>query len=279
MKRPNVFLMQVSEDGSPNVLRNQRYQNPKWSSKPRDKDHGNVKVGDLILMYFAGAAIDYKKQLRMVYRVTKVSQRNIEFQLKQEQEILPPLALDQIRENVRNKTLNDVFLNCGRQGFNISKIEYDDYEKVLLLSKTLPPASIIVGAEDILEDFIVNNWNPTIYFGKEYSGLKILEDRAGNLVGQQFDTKTVGIIDILCRDKQGDYVVIEIKRGSETSDAVIGQLARYMGWVRQNLAKNNSVTGIVIAGGHDEKLRYAIKAIPNSFLATYEMSFQIRLTK
>lgn len=279
MKKPNVFLMQVSEDGSKNILTNRKYRNPIWSSKRRDRDHGKVKVGDLILVYFAGAAINYHKQLRMVYRVTKVSKGNIEFELKQYQEITPPITLDQIRANVKKGILEDVFLNCGRQGFNIRKIEYDDYEKVLRLSETLPPVSAIVGAEDLLEDFIVNNWNPEDFFGKEYSGLRILEDSNGNLTGQQFDTKIVGIIDLLCKDRSNNYVVIEIKKGSETSDEVVGQLARYMGWVKENLAKNKNVIGIVISGGYDEKLRYAVKAIPNSYLGTYEMHFQIKLAK
>jgi len=83
----------------------------------------------------------------------------------------------------------------------------------------------------------------------------------------------------LCKDKSNNYVVIKIKKGSETSDEVVGQLARYIGWVKQNLAKSKNVIGIIIAGGYNEKLRYTIKAIPNSSLATYEMDFQIKLLK
>ena len=279
MKKPDVFLMQVSENGSKNILTNRKYRNQLWRSKPRDKDHGEVDLGDLILVYFAGAAIDYQKQLRMVYRVNKVSKGNVEFGLDQYQEISPPLTLDQIRENVKKGNLNDDFLNCGRQGFNIRKINYGDFEKVLRLSRTLPPVSAIVGAEDLLEDFIVNNWNPEAFFGKEYSGFRILKDKNGNLIGQQYDTKVVGIIDVLNEDKSKNYLVIEIKRGSESSDEVIGQLARYMSWVKQNLAKSKNVFGIIIAGGYDEKLRYAIKTIPNSYLATYEMHFRIKLAK
>jgi hypothetical protein len=279
MKRPHVFLMQVSEDGSKNILSNLKYRNPHWLEKTRDKDHGEVNVGDLILVYFAGAAINYQKQLRMVYRVNKVSKGNVEFVFEQYQEVSPPLTLDQIRESVKKGNLNDVFLNCGRQGFNIRKIDYADYEKVLNLSKTLPSVSPIIEAEDLLENFVVNNWNPEVFFGKGYGGFKILEDRSGNLIGQQYDTKVVGIIDILCQDKSGNYLVIEIKKGSETSDETVGQLARYMGWVKENLAMNKSISGIIITGGYDEKLRYAIKLIRDSYLATYEMSFKINLTK
>lgn len=276
--KPDVFLVQVNKPGSINVLRNNKYRNENWQLKPRDKAHGKVRVGDLLLIYFAGGAIEYQKQLKLVCKVIDVSEGNIEFKLEHFQEINPPLALDQIREKVNEGVLHDVFLNCGRQGFNICKIDYSDYEKILRISQMLPPASVVVGAESLLEDFIVNNWRPSEFFGKKYVNLELLKDDKGNLIGQQYDTKVVGIIDLLCVDKEsGDYVVIEIKKGTETSDQVTGQLARYMGWVKKNLAKNKQVTGIIITSGYDEKLQYAISVIPHSHLAVYEMDFKIKL--
>jgi len=228
-------------------------------------------------MYFASGAIDYKKQLRMIYQVTRVSSGNTEFTMKLHKEITPPLSLEVIRENVKKAILGDVFLNCGRQGFNIQQIVYSDYEQVLNLSAKLPPVSTVVGAEDLLEDFIVNNWNPVDFFGKDYAGLQILKDSKGNVIGQQYDTKVVGIIDLLCKDKSGNYTVIELKKDTETSDEVAGQLARYMGWVKASLAKNKEVVGIIITGGYDEKLRYATSVIPNSHIAVFELNFQIKL--
>lgn len=276
-KKPNVFLFQVSEDGSKNILNNGKYRIIEWQSQRKNKDHGKVKQGDLLVIYFASAAIDHKKQLGMNYQVTKVSKGNAEFSMKLHKEITPPLSLEAIRENVRKGILDDVFLNCGRQGFNIKKIDYSNYEQIFSLSGNLTPVSTAFGAEGILEDFIVHNWNPVDFFGKNYAGLQILEDKEGNVIGQQYDTKVVGIIDLLCRDKMGNYVVIELKKDRETSDKAAGQLARYMEWVKANLAKNKDVVGIIVTGGYDEKLRYATSVISNSHIAVFEMDFRIKL--
>jgi hypothetical protein len=47
-------------------------------------------------------------------------------------------------------------------------------------------------------------------------------------------------------EKTGDFVVVELKRG-KSSDAVMGQLARYMMWVTENLAKpGQKVRGIIV---------------------------------
>lgn len=111
---PNHFLVQVSERGSPNVLQNSKYSNNDWQSYRRDKAHGDVKPGDLLLFYFAGGAIDYQKQLRLVYRVSAISEDHKEFSLERHRE-LNPLGLDQIRNLVKGKQLGESFLNCGRQ--------------------------------------------------------------------------------------------------------------------------------------------------------------------
>lgn len=77
--------------------------------------------------------------------------------------------------------------------------------------------------------------------------------------GRQYQT-TVGPIDILTRDKaSGQYVVIELKKG-RSADRVFGQLSRYMGWVRENLAEGEAVAGVIVAEKIDDKLRSAIAA-------------------
>lgn len=75
--------------------------------------------------------------------------------------------------------------------------------------------------------------------------------------------------------KTGDFLVVELKRTSETSDAAVGQIARYIGWIKENLAKEKSVQGIIIAHSASEELRYAVKAISNCKFATYEVKFNI----
>lgn len=276
----NVFLLQVSEPGSTNILEHNKYRNEDWRERSKDGAHGMVTIGDLLLVYFTGGAIDYQKQLKIVLKVLNVTEENREFQTEILQEINRALTLSEIREKVEQGVLTDVFLNCGRQGFNICQINPMDYEKVLMLSETLPPAPVVVRAENLLEEFIVDNWRPSQFFGQQCANLEIKKDDDGETIGQQYETRGVGIIDLLCQDKKsGEYTVIEIKKGNESSDQAVGQLARYMGWVKKNLAGDKQVSGIIIAGGHDEKTRCAISVIPNIHLANYEMSFKISLLK
>ena len=106
------------------------------------------------------------------------------------------------------------------------------------------------------------------------SKLKIYEEE-GQRVGQQYDTGVVGRIDLLCEDTcSGALVVMELKKG-RPSDVVIGQLARYMGWVKEHLANGRDVEGVVLTPTYCERLRYAAKAIPGCRLLRYETRFDI----
>jgi len=140
MQKSDVFLVQVSKPGSTNILNNGRYRNVSWQSKPRDLDHGKVKAGDLLLIYFASGSINFKRQLRRIYRVTDVSKGNEEFELKLEREI-NPLTYAQIRKYVTDGILSKDMKNCGQYGFNIRRISKEEYEKVLQLAKETPPIS------------------------------------------------------------------------------------------------------------------------------------------
>ena len=109
--------------------------------------------------------------------------------------------------------------------------------------------------EKQLEDFIIHNWSKT-QLGKKYD--LIIED--GELKSQQFRTD-IGPIDILAIDKKTkSYVVIELKR-NQTSDDTVGQLMRYMGWVKRHF-KDDNVKGVIIAGEYDKKLDYALEFAP-----------------
>jgi hypothetical protein len=150
-------------------------------------------------------------------------------------------------------------------------IEY--YKKVL----SLPSSSVIANEmsqglfymEKQLEDFIIHNWNST-ELGQKYD--LIIEE--GELLSQQYRTD-IGPIDILAKDKKtGSYVVIELKR-NQTSDDTIGQLARYMGWIKQN-KKDDNVRGVIIAGIYDQKLDYALKMVPNAEVFLYEVNFKLK---
>lgn len=97
------------------------------------------------------------------------------------------------------------------------------------------------------------------------------------LVGRQYST-TVGPIDLLAKDrKTGEYVVIELKKG-RSADKVFGQLSRYMGWVRKNLAVDKGVVGVIVGSAIDDKLRAARDAHDtNVTLVEYDSRVAVRI--
>ncbi len=123
--------------------------------------------------------------------------------------------------------------------------------------------------EKHLEDFLIANWEKT-----EISENYELIESEGDLQSQQFQT-SVGFIDILARHrKDGSYLVIELKKGL-SSDAVIGQILRYIAWVKRNLASGKEVKGLVIAPEVDEKLELALSEVDQVELLVYKIDFKL----
>jgi len=76
------------------------------------------------------------------------------------------------------------------------------------------------------------------------------------------------------KDKK-QIVVIELKKG-RASDAVVGQVQRYMGYAKEELAeKNQSVRGIIIAFEDDVNIRRALSVAPAIEFYTYEVNFKL----
>jgi len=125
------------------------------------------------------------------------------------------------------------------------------------------------GMEKHLEDFLIANWDKT-EIGKSYD----LMYEEGDLVSQQFPTD-VGPIDILARHKtDGTYLVIELKKG-RSSDSVVGQILRYIAWVRKELADSKIVKGLVIVPECDNKLELSLSDQKNIGLMIYKIDFKL----
>lgn len=118
-----------------------------------------------------------------------------------------------------------------------------------------------------LRDFLIKNLS-TVKGRK----LKVFVNDDGR-DGREYPTE-VGPIDILTIDETGNFVVFELKL-SRGADKAIGQLLRYMGWVKQNLANGKSVEGIIVANKMDTKIKYAVQATTNIKLYEYEMNFRL----
>ena len=149
-----------------------------------------------------------------------------------------------------------------------------------LLAGNAPPSLIatdeliedpsVFALEKHLEDFLVQNWASTV-LGNSYD---IFEEE-GEVAGQQYPTDT-GPIDILALSKDGkELLVVELKKG-RASDAVVGQIQRYMGYVLDELAEpDQSVRGCIIALEDDIRLRRALRATANIDFYRYQVSFKL----
>lgn len=120
------------------------------------------------------------------------------------------------------------------------------YARVLLPNEESSPGlpSPVSIAEKNLEDIVIHQ------LGEIEFGLRLHERQLSTPAGR---------LDLLCKDVDGNYVVIELKKTKGT-DQVVGQILRYMGWVKeQNPAAK--VRGVIIVAKIDEALRYALKAV------------------
>lgn len=103
-------------------------------------------------------------------------------------------------------------------------------------------------------------------------GLTLFKDASGR-EGVEYPTDT-GPIDILAKDRSANFVVFELKV-SRGPDRAIGQLMRYMGWVRKHMANGTDVRGIIVAQTMAEGLKYATLENPKIKLLQYELSFKL----
>lgn len=105
-------------------------------------------------------------------------------------------------------------------------------------------------------------------------GLKLYQDDDG-ITGIEFD---VGgrRIDILAVDVKGALVVIELKV-SRGYDRVIGQLMRYMAWIKKNQAEpGQQVRGAIVAREISEDLLLACSLLAGVQLFEYELSLKLK---
>jgi restriction system protein len=124
--------------------------------------------------------------------------------------------------------------------------------------------------EKHLEDFLVANWAQT-----ELSKQFDIYEEDGERVGQQYQTGA-GVIDILAisKDKKR-LLVVELKRG-RASDKVVGQILRYMGYIKEQIAESNqTVEGAIIALEDDQTMRWAISNVPSISFYKYQVSFKL----
>lgn len=87
-----------------------------------------------------------------------------------------------------------------------------------------------------------------------------LRSRGLEIVDRQREVSPGNVIDILCKDDKGDYVVIELKKHS--ANKTIGQVARYVTDVRENIASAaQKVRAMILTPEVDEQLVKAARGV------------------
>jgi len=122
--------------------------------------------------------------------------------------------------------------------------------------------------EKHIEDFYRNN------LGLIESGLKLY--KVGGRTGQQFETPDGGVIDLLTLSQGKSFVVIEFKR-DKISDEAVGQILRYMGWVRKHLSPEKIVRGYIVAREFDRYMTYALHGMQHPLIPNPKGDDLIRL--
>lgn len=128
-----------------------------------------------------------------------------------------------------------------------------------------PGQDYSLALEKYLEDLLVDGWDSLPWA----ASLQYL--------GRQIPCDDLGFIDILVQDRTtNDFVVIELKR-DQSDDEVVGQLSRYMGWIKEHRADPTGVgvRGVIVVHEITPRLRAAVMPLPMVDLFTYELAVSL----
>ena len=127
----SYFLVQVNNsEGYPNVTQNYRYENESWRQWNRNKAHGDVKPGDVLMFYCTSSVRPYPMSIALQATVDQVSSDHAQFHLSELYTFAKPLAYKTIRQMLEQNTIDPIFNNCGQEGFNIAELEPHSVEQI-----------------------------------------------------------------------------------------------------------------------------------------------------
>ena len=112
-----------------------------------------------------------------------------------------------------------------------------------------------IKTEDELQKYIYNNWEKIPFF-KEW----FLKRNAND---GKYYTGEVGEIDFLVQHRKTNQLLVVELKIEKTSDVSVGQILRYIGWVKEKIAKKEKeVYGLIISRIPDKSTKYALKCVP-----------------
>ena len=215
---------------------------------------GNYRVGEVIgnYTYAPGGSLPHRRKVRWLDRS------------------IPRASMSEALQN----SSGSIGTVCDLSAYaeEVRRLMGLDAPAVIVASDPVIEDPVAFAMEKHLEAFLVANWSQT-ELAKDFA----IYEEDGEPVGQQYATDA-GPIDILAvsHDRKR-LLVVELKRG-RASDVVVGQILRYMGYIKEQVAEpGQTVEGVIIALENDQKLRWALSAVPNIRFYRYQVSFRLVL--
>jgi len=268
----------------------QRMEDEFWGLGERTPNRNSLEKGDRIVFYignpetvFGGTAIAASQSFKLTATEQEDYSHGLSFyttdygvkltgiEIWETPKFVPDLVPD--IEFIENKPYWGTYFQGGIRG-----ISEKDYSLIISSRKqdaiSGDKVDIIEGDKQFaleahLEEFMHMNWNK-FSWGKKLKLYNIPESD-----GRQFPAGSWSIDFLAVDTETNDLVVIELKR-AQTSDITVGQVLRYMGWVRSNLAtENQGVKGIIVCKEVDDGLRYAISQTKDISVFAYLVHFSL----
>ena len=182
------------------------------------------------------------------------------------------IARAEMSQALRNSTGSiGTVSNVTKHGPEIEALIAGETKPAIIANDEVIEDPTVFAMEAHLEEFLVRNWSQT-ELGRSYD----IYEEDGEMVGRQYPSDT-GPMDILAISKdRKELLVVELKRG-RASDAVVGQILRYMGYVKNDLAEDGqSVRGVIIALEDDLRLSNALSMTQGIDFYRYQVSFRLQ---
>ena len=127
------------------------------------------------------------------------------------------------------------------------------------------------GLERHLHEFLRDNWDH-VELGRDWA---LYQEPGDEEAGYEYPCD-VGRIDLLAKHRSKPrWLIVELKR-NQTSDQTVGQLLRYIGWVKRHLAEDGEqVEGMIICREADNALHYALSTLESVQLRRYQVEFHL----